>query len=198
MLERARSRSAEQGLTNVTFERGDAQVFPFDPAAFDVAMSSFGTMFFNDPVAAFANIGRALRPGGRLALLAWRTLPENAWLMAMRGALALGRDLPLPPPEAPTPFSLADPDRVRRILGEAGYDSVELEPLDEPIELGADAADAMAFAEKMGFVEGLTDDLDDDRTATGMANLADLFAAHESPDGVLMSTAAWLITARRR
>ena len=110
MLELARTRSAEQGLDNVTFAHGDAQVFPFEPESVDLAMSSFGAMFFNDPVAAFTNIGGAVTPGGTLALMAWRTLPENEWLMALRGALALGRELPVPPPDAPTPFSLADPD----------------------------------------------------------------------------------------
>ena len=131
MLELARERSAAEGLDNVTFVRGDAQVFPFEPAAFDVAMSSFGSMFFNDPVAAFTNIGGGLRPGGTLALLAWRALQENEWLMSLRGALAVGRELPVPPPDAPTPFALADPERVRTILESAGFHDVDLEPIDE-------------------------------------------------------------------
>ena len=117
--------------------------------------------------------------------------------MALRGALAVGPRAPVPPPDAPTPFSLADPDRVRGILGPAGFDEVELEPIDEPIEFGTDAADALAFAKTMGIVEGLTHDLDDDARAEAMANLADLFHAHETPDGVLFGSAAWLITARR-
>ena len=160
MLELARERSADEGLDNVTFVRGDAQVFPFEPEELDVAMSSFGTMFFNDPVAAFTNIGGGLRPGGTLALLAWRTLQENDWLMSLRGALAVGRELPMPPPDAPTPFALADPERVRTILESAGFQRVDLEPIDEPIDLGADASDALAFAKTMGIVEGLTHGLD--------------------------------------
>lgn len=197
MLELARARAADEGLGRVTFERGDAQVFAFEPAAFDVAMSSFGAMFFNDHVAAFTNIGRALRPGGRLAVLTWRTLPENEWLTGLRGALALGRDLPVPPPEAPTPFSLADPDRVRRLLGTAGYVDVDLQPIDEPMDLGTDVADAMAFARTMGIVEGLSHDLDAAQRAEAMTRIEALFAAHETPDGVLIGSAAWLITARR-
>ncbi len=197
MLELARERSADEGLTNVAFERGDAQVFPFPPAQFDLAMSSFGAMFFNDPVAAFTNIGGAVRPGGRLALLAWRSLPENEWLMALREALAMGRDLPFPPPEAPTPFSLAEPDRVRSLLGAAGYEAVELTAVDEPVELGTDASDAMVFASTMGIVEGLTNDLDEGQTSAAMADVADLMAAHETADGVLFGSAAWLVTARR-
>jgi SAM-dependent methyltransferase len=197
MLDLARRRSADEGLTNVTFERGDAQVFAFEPEAFDIAMSSFGAMFFGDPVAAFTNIGRAVRPGGRLALLAWRTLPENDWLTGLRGALAMGRDLPVPPPEAPTPFSLADADRVRQLLGAAGFVAVDLTPIDEPMDLGDDVDDAMAFASTMGIVEGLTHDLDADHRAEAMANVADLMAAHETADGVLIGSAAWLITAQR-
>jgi len=197
MLDLARKRSADEGLDNVAFVRGDAQVYPFEPAAFDVALSCFGVMFFNDPVAAFTNIARGLRPGGSLAVLAWRTLAENEWLMSLRGALAVGRDLPVPPPDAPTPFALANPERVRGILGSAGFDDVELVPIDEPVELGTDAADALEFAKTMGIVEGLTETLDAEQRAEAMSNLAGLIRARETPAGVLMGTAAWLITARR-
>jgi SAM-dependent methyltransferase len=72
-------------------------VYPFDRQAFDLAISRFGAMFFGDPVAAFRNIGRALRPGGRLALLSWREVGKNEWLLAIREALAAGRTLPRGP-----------------------------------------------------------------------------------------------------
>jgi ubiquinone/menaquinone biosynthesis C-methylase UbiE len=196
MLQRARQQSEAAGLSNVTYVQGDAQVHPFDEAAHDIAMSSFGAMFFGDPVAAFANIGRGLRPGGRLALLAWRELRRNEWLMELRAALAMGRQLPEPPPEAPTPFSLADPDRVRALLGAAGFDEVAFEPIDEPIEFGSDADDAFEFVRLMGIVEGLSHDLDADDKAEAFANIQKLLAAHETADGVLLSTSAWLITAR--
>jgi len=197
MLELARERSAHDGLGNVTFVRGDAQVFSFEPGSLDVAMSSFGCMFFNDPVAAFTNIGGGLRSGGALALLAWRTLQENHWLMSLRDALAVGRELPVPPPDAPTPFALADPERVSTILESAGFDSVALEPIDESVELGVDASDALAFAKTMGVVEGLTHELDDQRRTEAMTNLANLFQTYETADGVLLGSAAWLITARK-
>ena len=198
MLELARSRSADEGLDNVTFVRGDAQVFPFEPDVFDIAMSSFGTMFFNDPVAAYTNIGRGLRRNGTIALLAWRTLQENEWLMSVRSALAIGRELPMPRPDAPTPFALANPERVRSILGSAGFDGVELKPIDEPIELGTDASDALEFAKTMGIVEGLTDGLDREARAQAMSQLAALFREMERADGVLLASAAWLITAHKR
>lgn len=198
MLELARERSADEGLDNVTFVRGDAQVFPFEPEELDVAMSSFGSMFFSDPVAAFTNIGGGLRRGGRLALLAWRALPENDWLMSLRGALAVGRELPMPPPDAPTPFALADPERVRTMLESAGFERVDLEPIDELIDLGADASDALAFAKTMGIVEGLTDGLVAQARAEAMSNLANLFHQRETADGVLLPSAAWLIRAGKR
>lgn len=197
MLEVARQRSAEEGLDNVTFTQGDAQVFRFEPGAFDVVASCFGAMFFNDPVAAFANIGSGLRKGGLLALLAWRSLPENEWLMSLRDALAVGRDLPFPPPDAPTPFSLAAPARVRDILGSAGLDNVALEPVNEPMDFGKNAADAEGFAKTMGIVEGLTDGLGAEARDEAMGNLSRLFEERETAEGVLLSSAAWLITARK-
>jgi SAM-dependent methyltransferase len=197
MLNRAGEQSTADRLSNVTYVQGDAQVHRFDEAAFDLAISSFGAMFFGDPVAAFANIATGTRPGGRLALLAWRELARNEWLTEFRAALAVGRELPMPPPDAPTPFSLADPDRVRRILGAAGYHDVDFDPIDEPIEFGSDAADAFAFVRTLGIVEGLTHDLDDTSRTRALAELQKTVAAHDGPDGVLFGTSAWLITARR-
>ena len=197
MLQLARERSAAEGLTNVTFVRGDAQVHPFDADAFDVAISSFGAMFFGDPVAAFTNIGRALRPKGRLALLAWRDLPSNEWLVELRAAVALGRDLPVPPPHVPSPFSLAEPDRVTALLGDAGYDNVAFTPIDEPMDMGDDVDDAFAFVETMGFVEGMTDGLDDAQRAEAMGNIRAMLERYVTSDGVLMPSAAWIITADR-
>src|ERR687893_824455 len=91
LLAGARRRSAAAGLTNTTFVQGDAQVHPFGSAAFDVALSRFGAMFFGDPVAAFTNLARALHPGGRLAVLSWQPPARNEWLLLLRRALAAGR-----------------------------------------------------------------------------------------------------------
>jgi SAM-dependent methyltransferase len=197
MLALARARADEQGVTNVRFEHADAQVHPFQPGSFDLVISSFGCMFFSDPVAAYRNIAGALRPGGRLALLAWGEMAGNEWVQAVRHALALGRDLPTPPPGVPGPFAFADPDHVRRVLGEAGFVDVRLTELHEPIEFGDDAADAFSFIRTTGPVRGLTQDLDDDARERGLAALRQAVEAHETPDGVLFGTAVWLITASR-
>ncbi len=198
MLAVARERAAAEGLTNVEFVQGDAQVHPFEAGTTDLVISSFGAMFFGDRAAAFSNIGRVLRPGGRLAVLTWRELDRNEWLSEIRGALALGRELGTPPPDAPTPFSLADPDRVRPLLESAGFDAIDFTPVDEPVELGTDAEDAFTFFRNVGIVEGLLDGIDDAGRAEGLANLQAVMAAHATPDGVLLGSSAWLITAERR
>ena len=197
MLEVARSRAEREGVANADFVQGDAQVHPFAAGSRTLAISRFGAMFFEDPVAAFANIGAALRPGGRLALLAWRSLAENEWGQVMRTALAAGRTLPEPPTRGSSPFGLSDPAHVREVLGAAGYADVDLVPVDEPMDVGKDAADALAFAKTMGMYEGLTHELDDATTASATEALYRAFELAETPDGVLLGTAAWLITATR-
>lgn len=197
MLDLARRRSHAEGLENVAYEQGDAQVHPFPAATFDVAISSFGVMFFNDPPAAFANIAAALRPGGRLALLAWRTLDRNAWLTAFRQALAAGRDLPEPPVGRPGPLGLADDGQAGALLAGAGFDDIAFTSVDEPMYFGIDTDDAYAFACTMGIVEGLTHDLDEATRAATLDALRAMLASHDTPEGVLIASSAWLISARR-
>jgi SAM-dependent methyltransferase len=197
MLEVAAKRAATRGLTNTEFIRADAQTHAFPDATFDVAVSSFGVMFFDDPVAAFTNIGRALKPAGRVAFIAWRALPEQKWIMGLREALAMGRDLPFPPLEAPTPFSLSSPERNVELLTAAGFTDVASTPVDQPMILGATTDDAFAFAREIGIVKGLSDDLSEKQKQEGIANVRRFIADHETPDGVLVDSAAWIITARR-
>ncbi len=197
MLEWARARSRAEGITNVEFLQADAQVHPFDEQAFDVAISRFGGMFFSDPVAAFRNIGRALREDGRLAFAGWQGLARNEWLTAIREALAMGRTLPTPPMSAPGLLGLGDPDRVRQILDEAGFDRIEIEEASEQFYAGADANDAFEFLKDTGPVRGLLQELDDATRAKALENLRSAIAARETADGVFFGSSAWLITARR-
>lgn len=196
MLEYARRRSDEEGLTNVDYVQGDAQVHPFPTGAFDSAISVFGAMFFNDPVAAFSNIRSGLRWKGRLALLAWQPFEQNDWLRMMFDALAAGRQLVSPRSGMPGPFGLADDEAVYRILEEAGFVDVDITALDAPVLLGATADDAWEFVSGMGIVRGLTQDLGDDAKGLALARLREVIAAHHTPDGVLIGAAEWLITAR--
>jgi SAM-dependent methyltransferase len=197
MVERARDLAQASGVTNVHFERADAQVYPFDPARYDVALSRFGAMFFADPVAAFANIRAATRPGGRLVMVAWRGVGDNEWLRCVFDALAVGRDLPVPPLGAPGPFGLADPDKTRARLIEAGYESVELTPVDAPLWLGADSDDAFGFFRGNGVVRGMTQGLDEAQREAALNALRSTMDEHDTGEGVLFESGVWLITARR-
>lgn len=193
----ARRRSQRAGLANTAFVQGDAQVHPFESATFDVAISRFGAMFFADPVAAFANIARALHPGGRLVVLSWQELGRNEWVLAIRRTLAAGRTLPEPPPGSPGPFGLADEVAVRRILARAGFSNVELAPVVEPVLLGSDPEDAFAFVRGLGITKGLLEGLDITTRAHALEALKETLAAHATSDGVLLDGAGWLITGRR-
>jgi SAM-dependent methyltransferase len=197
MIARARELALAEGLGNAHFEQADAQVHTFDTAAYDVAVSRFGGMFFADPVAAFTNIGTAIRPGGRLVMVAWRPLADNEWLQCFFAALALGRDLPAPPPGAPGPFGLADPLANEAALAGAGFEAIEHTPVDAPVWLGADAEDAFAYFRTTGIVRGMTKDLDDAQRAQALDGLRAAMVAHDSGDGVRFGSGAWLITARR-
>jgi SAM-dependent methyltransferase len=198
MLARARERSAAEGITNTRFERADAQVYPFEESAFDLAISRFGVMFFGDPIAAFRNIRRALKPGGRVAFLAWQSLANNEWIRELFGVLAAGRDLPRPQPGTSGMFGLADPDAVHKIFGEAGFDEIRLDDVSEPVMAGADADDAFTFVRSLGVTRGMLRDLDAETTEQVLDNLRTLTATHDTGQGVFLNSAAWLITARRR
>jgi SAM-dependent methyltransferase len=196
MLDHARQQAAAERLTNATFIQADAQIHPFDPASFEVAISRTGAMFFADHAAAFGNIAHALVPGGRLVLVTWQGLAGNEWIREISGALAAGRDRPAPPPGAPGPFSLSDPDQVRSILSSAGYEGVELDGIDAPMWFGVDADDAHRFV--LGLMGWMLDGLDDDGRTRAIDDLRATMAAHASPDGVFFDSAAWLIHASRR
>jgi len=196
LVEQARRRAAAAGLRNVDFECADAQAHRFPRGAFDVAISRFGAMFFADPTVAFRNIARGQRPGGRFALLAWRSLAHNEWISVIRSALAAGRTLPEPPPAAPGPFGFANPVDVKRWLDAAGYTGVELCPLAEPITLGSDVEDAFAYVCGLGLARGLLAGLDAPEAARTLVGLRDRLSSYVTPDGVLLGSAAWLITGR--
>jgi len=195
MLAVARRRAADEGLDNVRFEHADAQRHPFEPEAFDVAIGCTSVMFFGDRVAGLANIGRALRPGGRLVQLTWQAFPHQEWIREFSTALAAGRDRPAPPPDAPGPFTLSDPDVVRAVLDAAGYTDVTIDGRREPMWFGTDADDAYQLV--LGLLGWMLEGLDDVGRATAQDALRSTIAAHATPDGVVYDSAAWIIRATR-
>jgi SAM-dependent methyltransferase len=130
MLAYGRAEAARLGAGNVEFLHADTQVHDFGQARFDAAYSRFGVMFFIDPVAAFANVRRALRPGGTLSFVCWQSVLDNEWMLIPRTAVAevTGAQAPVSGPDEPGPFSLSDPGRVRAVLGAAGFSSIAVTP----------------------------------------------------------------------
>ncbi|MFF0372634.1 class I SAM-dependent methyltransferase [Micromonospora sp. NPDC005087] len=192
MLEVAQRLAAEAGVANIRFVQGDAQVYPLSPAVYDVIISSFGVMFFDDPATAFGNIRGALRPGARLAFLCWQddlrngvfSIPLRAFMTHTQLPDLAGDDL------------FADPRRVTDLLASAGFTDTRIEALHEPARIGSDVADVMAYVQDTSNVRELTAQLDDEVLVQRvLATMAEEFAARQHPDGVWVDAAAWLVTA---
>jgi SAM-dependent methyltransferase len=197
VLERARQLSDEAGIYNVSYVRADAQIHPFPPQHFDVGISRFGTMFFTDPVAAFTNIGRALRPTARLVLMVWQDRDRNEWASAIREALAAGRAMPAPPERNPDPFSLGDPATLRDILWSAGFTEVEFTDVNEPVYYGQDSAAALDFVSGFLMTKEMLTGLDDATKERYVERLRATLVEHERDDGVWFDSRAWIVAARR-
>jgi SAM-dependent methyltransferase len=171
-------------------------VHRFDPAGFDVAISRFGTMFFSDPGAAFANIAAALRPGARLVLLVWQRYEHNEWARAIDAVLG---DAAQPPQPGADPFSLGDAEATEGILDGAGFDSIRFEDVREPVLYGHDLDAALAFVRGFQGTSAALASLSEGEAARTVERLRQMLAAHYTAErGVVLDARSWLITARRR
>ncbi len=195
MLEIARARPVLPGAVAPVFEQADAQVASFGDGAFDVAFSRFGVMFFSDPVAAFANIRKALRAGGRLAFVCWRPFVENVWMRAPQQAAApFMPESPPADPTAPGPFAFADAQRLRGILGDAGFQDVVIEKFDCLIG-GGDLEQSLELALRVGPLGGTLRAHPELISKVSDAVKAAL-AGYMTPQGVLMPAASWIVRAK--
>jgi SAM-dependent methyltransferase len=192
MIEVARRLAERADIANARFEQGDVQIYPFEESSIDVVISRTGAMFFGDPVAAFSNLARALHPAGRVVLLVWQELDQNEWISEISAALAAGRERPSPPPDAPGPFSMADPDRVRSVLTHAGFATATFDSLYEPMYFGRDAE--AAFELVAGLTAWMLDGLDDAGRARALDNLRATMAAQLSVFWVLFGSEDLLIS----
>ncbi|MER6914826.1 class I SAM-dependent methyltransferase [Streptomyces sp. NPDC000594] len=195
VLERARALSTGEEGGNVSFVQGDAQVHPFPPGSFDIAISRFGVMFFEDPVAAFTNIAGALRPGGRVALLCAAEPEGNEWLTAFG---SLGDLLPLQgfgAPGGPGMFSLADAGTATSLLTSAGFLDVRARHLRAPGIWGRDAADAARFLLDSGPGRHLLSQAGPGTRETALERLTTRLRPYESADGLRLHGTGWLLTA---
>ena len=199
MLAAARQRVGERGLHNVTLLLGDAQVFAFEPAAFDLATSRMGVMFFADPAAAFRNIGGALKPGARLVFACWAPLAENRhWLISYDIAFRhLGPPAPQPAHE-PSPLAFADPDYIRGVLAAAGFADVTVERA-HPTIIGGSPEEEARQALMMGPTARLIEEKKpSEATREKIAReIEAAFAAEASAGPMRLPATIFLVTARR-
>jgi len=196
-IERARELAEAQGVRNVTFEQADAQVHRFPRERFDLAISRFGTMFFAEPVAAFTNIGRALRPAGRLVMMVWQAHDRNEWDMAIRRSLTGPDGSAAVASAGPDPFSLADPPAVTRILEAAGFADATFTDVREPMYFGPDVATALDWIRGFACTGEALNRLDPAAAARALGRLRTMLAAHSGDKGVRFDSRAWIVTARR-
>jgi SAM-dependent methyltransferase len=199
MLGQASKNIAASGLANVSLIRADAQAHRFEPESFDLGISRFGVMFFADPVAAFANICGALRPGGRLHLAVWSSLADNLhWKIPFEIAVGhLGPPAPVDP-HAPGPMAFADPEYFRRVLAGAGFAGIAIAP--QPFQIVGQSPESEAeHAAMFGPAWRLMEEKNASEAARRaiVAETASAFARYATAQGLRLSGTILLAAARR-
>jgi ubiquinone/menaquinone biosynthesis C-methylase UbiE len=200
-LEFGRTEAKVSGATNVTFVEGDAQTYPFEPI-YDFCFSRFGTQFFENPVAGLRNMRAALRPGGVMTMIVWRTIDDNPWL-GLPKKLVLEY---LPPPGedarscGPGPFSMADQEMVTKQLEIAGYDEIRFERVDAPLMVGNTVEDAVGFQLALGPAGEVYREAGEEaekRHDKIVAALENELGKYKTPEGVVMDSSSWKVRARK-
>jgi SAM-dependent methyltransferase len=203
LLELARRRAQAANIHNAEFVIADAQTHDFATGGFDLFISQFGLMFFDDPLRAFTNIRGSLRSGGRATFVSWQGLRANEWLMLIGDAVS--RHLELPEfggqSRGPGMFALCEPAEITSLLGAAGFDHVECDSCASTIVIGGGGSldDSVDFLLGMGMARGLLGLVDtsarDDVLRTVRSDLVDRY---EDGVGLRLGAAAWVVTAQSR
>lgn len=198
MIVAARARAEREG-TPASFICADAQTHAFEPGSFDMIVSRFGVMFFDDFEAAFANLLRATRPGGRLAFGTWRTRRDNPWAMT---AVPIARPHvelpPRPEPGDPGQFAFEDEDFVRGFLERAGWSDIAFERFDADLKIGTTPEDAAGFLVEMGPVAAPLAASTPEIRALVIDELQEALKDHLRADGVFLGSSSWIVTATKR
>ena len=196
----ARRDAKEAGLANVTFLEADVQAHPFEPVH-DFCFSRFGTQFFENPVAGLRNMRASLKPGGTMTMIVWRRIDDNPWLGFPKQIVL--QHLPPPGENAqtcgPGPFSMADTGVVTKQLEIAGYQDIAFERVDAQVFVGKDLDDAVAFQLAIGpagevYREAGT--LAEQRHDEIAQALKAALAPYQRPNGVMLDSSSWKVTAR--
>lgn len=191
MIEAARRR-AEQARSPARFVCADAQRYPFPPAGFDAVISRIGVMFFDDPVAAFANLRSAARDGAALRFIAWRGADENPFMTtAEKAAAPLLPALPSRTPAGPGQFAFADADRMRSILRAAGWTGIGVRPLD--LSCAFPASELQRYVTSVGPLGRVFAALDADARNTIVATVLRAFEPYRRDGEVRFTAACWMV-----
>ena len=196
MLSKAIERANLGAQRPITFVEADAQVHNFPTTAFDAVYSRFGVMFFDNPVAAFRNIRKAVRPGGRMAYVCWADRKANPWIRIPAGAAKAFLDLPAPPPDdAPGQFSMENEHRVQQILHDAGWSDIGLERFTVNGSIGSNAADAASFITKMGPMSEPFALADSDTQNKTLQVIEEALTPYSNDNGVTLGFSTWIVSA---
>ncbi len=198
MIGIASDRAWAAAVGNASFLVADAQTHEFGDGEFDVIVSQFGLMFFDDPEGAFANLRRALAPGGRVAFICWQDLVANEWLMVVGKAVARYVELPDLGGRAGGPgmFALKKPDETTALLTEVGFTQIVVEPVSTTILLagGGTLDESIDFLFGMGMIRGLLGRLEGDVHDAAVDEIRATLAEHYEPGiGVRLGAAGWLV-----
>ncbi|AWN34540.1 class I SAM-dependent methyltransferase [Methylobacterium radiodurans] len=197
LLAAARERPMPAGAAPVAWVEADVETYPFPPASLDAALSRFGTMFFADTQAAFANIRAALKPGGQLTLLCWQAMAANPWVSVPRAAILplVPAPGPPPPPDQPGPFRFADGAALEARLRAAGFRDIVRTGLRVPVTLGRDPETAARVACELGPPSHLLREAEPELRARALASVAEALRPHATDGGVQLEAACWLVAA---
>jgi ubiquinone/menaquinone biosynthesis C-methylase UbiE len=141
----------EQSINNVEFLESDVEIHPFN-GEYDFCFSRFGMMFFSNPVFALRNIRKALKPGGKLMFIVWRTIDDNPWFGIPKQTVL--KYLPQPDGSGqtcgPGPFSMANQEVVTQQLQAAGFDNIHFQRTDGMVTVGKTIDEAINFQLAIG------------------------------------------------
>jgi SAM-dependent methyltransferase len=198
LLQRATARAANTPEYPVRFAEADAASYAFERGSFDALFSRFGVMFFADPAAAFANMRRALKPGGRLAFACWRDRRDNAWVTLPVAAARkhLAELPPAPGPDEPGPFAFADSARIQRILTSAGFTAIQCEKFDPLLVYGDGTRAAAEYLTQMGPIGSVLQEHPEALRQQVADTLAAMLEEKRETGALRLAAAAWIVTAR--
>lgn len=194
LVEAARARAERLGAAGARFVQGDAQTHRFEAPGYDALVSRFGVMFFADPPAAFRNLRSAVRPGGKLAFVAWRSSAENDFMTAAERSVADILEMPGRVEGGPGQFGFADSGRVGSILAESGWLGVEIRPVDVECRLTED--ELRLYARRMGPVADLLPSLDEATRSEVERRVDAAFQPYLQGGEARFTAACWMVTAR--